>query len=266
MSSNTRVRVANRADGGVFYWLGKLYGFAVIIGLTAMLVVCLMTYSYFRMRTPPPQDLRAYAKVMPRVTRMYAADGTMLGEFAKEWRELDAVRADPEAARRRVPRGRGSRLLGPRRDLLQGHRARAVGERDGGDFAQGGSTITQQVAKQFLGAREVAVAQGARKRSSRGDLEALYSKKAILAVYLNQIYLGAGACGVAAAARRYFDKDLDQLTLAECALIAGLAKAPTGVLAGAPQASSRSSAATSCSTRWPTYGVATADEVSAAKA
>ena len=52
-------------------------------------------------------------------------------------------------------------------------------------------------------------------------------KLAILAVYMNHIYLGAGAWGVAAAARRYFQKDLDQLTLAECALIAGLAKAPT---------------------------------------
>src|SRR4029453_5373759 len=53
------------------------------------------------------------------------------------------------------------------------------------------------------------------------------SKRAILAVYLNHIYLGAGAWGVAAAARRYFQKDLDQLTLDECAMIAGLAKAPT---------------------------------------
>ena len=58
-------------------------------------------------------------------------------------------------------------------------------------------------------------------------LEARYSKNAILAVYMNHIYLGAGAWGVAAAAKRYFQKDLDQLTLAECALIAGLAKAPT---------------------------------------
>ena len=58
-------------------------------------------------------------------------------------------------------------------------------------------------------------------------LEAQYSKNAILAVYLNHIYLGAGAWGVSAAAHRYFQKDLDQLTLAECAMIAGLAKAPT---------------------------------------
>ncbi|HEX7841323.1 MAG TPA: transglycosylase domain-containing protein, partial [Kofleriaceae bacterium] len=54
-----------------------------------------------------------------------------------------------------------------------------------------------------------------------------YSKNAILSVYMNHIYLGGGAWGVAAAARRYFQKDLDQLTLAECALLAGLAKAPT---------------------------------------
>src|SRR5690606_11173093 len=55
----------------------------------------------------------------------------------------------------------------------------------------------------------------------------LYSKKAILSLYLNHIYLGAGAYGVAAAAHRYFQKDLSELTLAEMALLAGLPKAPS---------------------------------------
>jgi penicillin-binding protein 1A len=95
-----------------------------------------------------------------------------------------------------------------------------------GDFAQGGSTITQQVAKQFLGGEKSLSRKGKEAIMAR-RLEARYSKDAILAVYLNHIYLGAGAWGVAAAARRYFQKDLDELTLAECALIAGLAKAPT---------------------------------------
>src|SRR6185295_18755254 len=94
------------------------------------------------------------------------------------------------------------------------------------DFAQGGSTITQQVAKQFLGSEKSLSRKGKEAIVAR-RLEARYSKRAILAVYLNHIYLGAGAWGVAAAAHRYFQKNLDQLTLAECALIAGLAKAPT---------------------------------------
>src|SRR6185295_12671234 len=95
-----------------------------------------------------------------------------------------------------------------------------------GDFAQGGSTITQQVAKQFLGGEKSLSRKGKEAIMAR-RLEARYSKNAILAVYMNHIYLGAGAWGVAAAARRYFQKDLEQLTLAECAMIAGLAKAPT---------------------------------------
>src|SRR2546430_531463 len=95
-----------------------------------------------------------------------------------------------------------------------------------GDFAQGGSTITQQVAKQFLGS-EKSLSRKAKEAITARRLEATYSKKAILAVYLNQIYLGDGAFGVRAAARRYFRKELDQLTLAECALIAGLAQAPS---------------------------------------
>src|SRR5205823_3255068 len=95
-----------------------------------------------------------------------------------------------------------------------------------GDFAQGGSTIHQQVAKQFLSS-EKSLSRKAKEAIMARRLAAQYSKKAVLAVYLNQIYLGNGAFGVAGAARRYFQKQLGQLTLAECALVAGLAKAPT---------------------------------------
>src|SRR5207248_4778098 len=132
-----------------------------------------------------------------------------------------------------------------------------------GDFAQGGSTITQQVAKQFLGA-EKSLSRKAKEAIMARRLEATYSKKAILAVYLNQIYLGDGAWGVAAAARRYFQKDLDQLTLAECALIAGLAKAPTlySPIHRQKLAIDRRNLVLD---KMAQYGVATADEVAAAK-
>ena len=164
---------------------------------------------------------------MPAVSRIYAADGTLLGEFAREWREFVAYDE--------IPAQLSNAFLAVE-DLadffnhggiyFKGIVRAAWANLSARDFAQGGSTITQQVAKQFLGA-EKSISRKLKEAITARRLEALYSKKAILAVYLNQIYLGDGAWGVRAAARRYFQKDLAQLTLAECALIAGLAKAPT---------------------------------------
>ncbi|HZJ65974.1 MAG TPA: transglycosylase domain-containing protein [Kofleriaceae bacterium] len=221
-----RVRVANRDDGGLAYWLAKLYGFAALVVLAGAVLTALSIYSYFSLNAPAVPDLRRYARVAPSVSRMYAADGTRLGEFAREWREIVPLE--------RMPRRLIDAFLAVEDHDFYGHNGlywkgigRAVWANiTAGDFAQGGSTITQQVAKQFLGGEKSLSRKGKEAIMAR-RLEARYSKDAILAVYLNHIYLGAGAWGVAAAARRYFQKDLDQLTLAECALIAGLAKAPT---------------------------------------
>src|SRR5258706_12931542 len=221
-----RVAIANRADGGYAYWIVKLYGFAALVGLALGVFVSSILYSYFSLRTPPTRDLRAYPHAVPSVSRIYAADGTVLGEFAKEWREFVAFDEIP-------PMLVNAFLAVEDHDFFKHGGlyfkgiARAVWANvTAGDFAQGGSTITQQVAKQFLGA-EKSLSRKAKEAIMARRLAATYSKKAILAVYLNQIYLGNGAFGVSGAARRYFQKELDQLTLAECALIAGLAKAPT---------------------------------------
>src|SRR5690606_11378225 len=121
-----------------------------------------------------------------------------------------------------------------------------------------------QVAKQFLGNRKTLSRKGYEAIVAR-RLEAKYSKRAILSVYLNHIYLGAGSWGVAGAARKYFQKELDQLTLAEAALIAGLAKAPTAYspLQHPKQALDRRSVVLD---KMATYGFASASEVEAAKA
>ncbi len=223
--------VANRADGGIAYWIGKLYGFAALIGVVAAGVFAFCLYTYFSVRTDDvgpgtKHDLAAYSKTVPAVTRIYAADGTLLGEFAREWREFVPYEE--------IPKQLVDAFLAVEDHDYFNHRglyfkgiARALWTNiTAGDFAQGGSTITQQVAKQFLGS-EKSLSRKAKEAILARRLEATYSKRAILAVYLNHIYLGAGAWGVAAAAQRYFQKDLDQLTLAEAAMIAGLAKAPT---------------------------------------
>ena len=151
-----RVVVANRADGGIRVLArqavrlrgarrcSRRSGSSCVVDLQLLL-------DRTRRRCPTS---RATRTSRPGVSRIYAADGTLLGEFAKEWRELVPYERIPQAARRRVPRRRGSRLLRPRRHLLQGHRARGVANITAGDFAQGGSTITQQVAKQFLGSEK----------------------------------------------------------------------------------------------------------------
>jgi penicillin-binding protein 1A len=225
-SPRARVAVANRSDGGIVFWLARLYGFAVLALITGVAFSALLIYSYFSLHAPAVPDLRAYARVAPAVSRMYAADGTMLGEFAREWREIVPFE--------RMPQRLVDAFLAVEDHDFYHHGGlywKGIGRAlwaniTVGDFAQGGSTITQQVAKQFLGGEKSLSRKGKEAIMAR-RLEARYSKNAILSVYMNHIYLGAGAWGVAAAARRYFQKDLDQLTLAECALIAGLAKAPT---------------------------------------
>jgi len=221
-----RVAIANRRDGGVAYWLLRLYGFAVFVIVAGAVLAALGVYSYFSLNAPAVPDLRSYAQVAPAVSRVYAADGTKLGEFAKEWREIVPFE--------RMPKQLVNAFLAVEDHDFYHHGglywkgiARAVWANiTAGDFAQGGSTITQQVAKQFLGGEKSLARKGKEAVMAR-RLEARYSKNAILSVYMNHIYLGAGAWGVSAAAHRYFQKNLDQLTLAECALIAGLAKAPT---------------------------------------
>jgi penicillin-binding protein 1A len=220
------VTIVNRRDGGLMFWLARLYGFAALAIIAGTALAGLVVYSYFSLRAPPVPDLRRYASIAPAVSRMYAADGTMLGEFAKEWREIVPFE--------RMPKQLVNAFLAVEDHDFYHHGglywkgiARAIWANiTAGDFAQGGSTITQQVAKQFLGGEKSLARKGKEAIMAR-RLEARYSKDAILAVYMNHIYLGAGAWGVAAAAKRYFQKDLKQLTLAECALIAGLAKAPT---------------------------------------
>ncbi len=90
----------------------------------------------------------------------------------------------------------------------------------------GASTITQQVAKNMLLSNEVSLTRKIKEVLLATRIEAALPKDRILELYLNEIYLGLGAYGVAAAAQTYFDKSLDDLTLGEAAFLGGLPKAP----------------------------------------
>ncbi|WP_201286548.1 transglycosylase domain-containing protein, partial [Escherichia coli] len=91
----------------------------------------------------------------------------------------------------------------------------AVNDAEDGEVASGGSTITQQVAKNFLLTNEVSFARKIKEALLAMRIERAYSKDRILELYLNEIYLGLGAYGIAAASLVYFDKSVNELTIAE---------------------------------------------------
>lgn len=102
----------------------------------------------------------------------------------------------------------------------------AIANLKAGGFVQGGSTITQQVTKSLLLTRAKKISRKVKEAILARRIERSLSKDEILWLYLNQIYLGHGAYGVQAASENYFDKSVEDLTLAEMAILAGLPKAP----------------------------------------
>src|SRR6185436_8864587 len=94
-------------------------------------------------------------------------------------------------------------------------------------YAEGASTITQQLSKVLFLSPEKTIARKLKEALLAIQIEKRYSKREILTLYLNQIYLGSGCYGVEAASRSYFGKSAQDLTTAEIALLAGLPKAPT---------------------------------------
>jgi penicillin-binding protein 1A len=248
----------------VLIWLAKLYGFALLLAISAPLTLLFVNARHIVDITPETSDFKQWASEASSISRIYAADGTLLGDFAQERREFVPYDLIP-------PRLIDAVLAVEDRNFFKHHGldykgiARALWANVAtGDFSQGGSTITQQVAKQDLG-NEKSILRKAKEAVMARRLEARYSKKAILAVYLNRIFLGAGSYGVAAAARRYFQKDLAELTLAETALIAGLAQAPSAYspLRNPQKAMDRRNVVLDQMLK---YGFATTAEVAAARA
>ncbi len=167
----------------------------------------------------------------PVATRVHAGDGRLLAEFAIEHRLFVPVEAIPKrvvdaflAAEDKTfydhagldPAGLFRAVYTFARSRISPSARRPVG----------GSTITQQVAKNFLLSAEVSVERKVREAILAFRLEKALPKDAILELYLNQIYLGRASYGLAAAALNYFDRSLDELTVAEAAFLAALPKAP----------------------------------------
>ena len=179
------------------------------------------------------QDLPEHAQLAdyepPIVSRVYAGDGRILAEFATENRVFVPIEAIPgriikafiAAEDQNFYTHNGIDLAAIGRAVITNVRHYMQGRRP-----VGASTITQQVAKNFLLTNELSYTRKAKEAILALRIEQAIDKDRILELYLNEIYLGARAYGVAAAALNYFDKSLDELTIAEAAYLAALPKAP----------------------------------------
>ncbi|TVR83845.1 MAG: penicillin-binding protein 1A [Rhodospirillales bacterium] len=191
-----------------------------------MAVIAAIIYGY-------STDLPDYAQLAdyepPVTTRVYAGDGRLLAEYAVErrvFRPLDVI--PPRVVNAFLSAEDKNFFSHPGIDARGIVRAAITNLQNWGTDRRlvGASTITQQVAKNFLLGSEVSFERKIKEAILSFRIENSFSKAHILELYLNQIYLGRGAYGVTAAALNYFDKSLDELTLAEAAFLAALPKAP----------------------------------------
>ena len=176
---------------------------------------------------PDYQQLASYEP--PTVTRVHAGDGRLLAEYAIEKRVFVPAAAMPRRVIHAFLAAEDKNFYSHRGvDLVSVVRATIMNLRRLRDDRRpvGGSTITQQVAKNFLLTNEVSLERKIKEAILAFRIERALDKDRILELYLNEIYLGFGSYGVAAAALNYFNKSLDELTLGETAYLAALPKAP----------------------------------------
>src|SRR5260370_20291662 len=186
-----------------------------------------ITLWYFGRDLPDYQQLAHYQP--PIMTRVHGGDGRLLAEYATERRIFVPIQAIPKPVVNAF-------LSAEDKNFYSHHGVDPVSIvraaiTDVSRFRAnrrpvGASTITQQVAKNMLLSSEVSIERKIKEILLATRIEAALPKERILELYLNEIYLGSGAYGVAAAALTYFDKSLDELTLGEAAFLAGLPKAP----------------------------------------
>ena len=177
-------------------------------------------------------DYNQLSEYKPPVTsRFYAGDGSLLTEYATEQRIFVPLKDIPpnlinafiSAEDKNFWNHSGIDLVGIVRATIINVKNKILG---GGRRMVGASTITQQVAKNFFLSSEQSLTRKIKEIILALKMERAFSKRHILTLYFNQIFLGFRSYGVAAAALNYFNKSLDELTLAECAFLAALPKAP----------------------------------------
>ncbi|MCX7307250.1 MAG: transglycosylase domain-containing protein, partial [Afipia sp.] len=210
-------------------FMGFLFAAGTIVFLVGVAVVAGAIWHYSK-DLPDYSQLQDYEPAV--MTRVHASDGALLGEYSKERRLYLPIQAIPKsvinaflaAEDKNFYEHGGIDFTGMARAVVLYAQNYGSNKRP-----QGASTITQQVAKNFLLTNEVSFNRKIKEALLAMRIERTYTKDKILELYLNEIYLGLGAYGIAAASLVYFDKSVNELTVAEAAYLAALPKAPSSL-------------------------------------
>ena len=210
-------------------FMGFLFAAGTIVFLVGVAAVAGLIW-HFSKDLPDYSQLQDYEP--PVMTRVHASDGALLGEYSKERRLYLPIQAIPKSVINAFLAAEDKNFYEHGGiDFTGMARAAVLYAQNYGSNRrpQGASTITQQVAKNFLLTNEVSFNRKIKEALLAMRIERTYTKDKILELYLNEIYLGLGAYGIAAASLVYFDKSVNELTIAEASYLAALPKAPAAL-------------------------------------
>ena len=203
-----------------------LYPVLVAIALILLPLLLLMFAAMLTYPSLPSLDILIDYK--PKIPlRVYSAEGILIGEFGEERRALVKISEVPDLMKKAIIAAEDDRFYEHGGIDYMGVLRAAYSNFTAGGAKQGASTITMQVARNFFLSKEKTLSRKFNEVLLALKIEHNLSKEEILQLYINQIYLGQRAYGFAAAAQVYFGKNLNQLSVAEMAMLAGLPKAPS---------------------------------------
>jgi penicillin-binding protein 1A len=207
-------------------FFGLLFAAGTILFVAAIAAAAGLLWHYSQ-SLPDYSQLQDYEPAV--MTRVHASDGSLLAEYARERRLYIPIQAVPKLVTHAFVAAEDKNFYEHGGIDFSGIARAAtlyIQQYGSGRRPQGASTITQQVAKNFLLTNELSFARKIKEALLAMKIERAFSKERILELYLNEIYLGMGAYGVAAASLLYFDKSVHELSVAEAAYLAALPKAP----------------------------------------
>ena len=211
---------------GIARLLGFVFATGALVFILAAGVFAAVVWKY-EQDLPDFSQLKNYEP--PVMTRVHAADGSLLAEYSRERRLYLPSSAIPDLVKEAFISAEDKNFYTHRGFDPEGIIRAGFIYLQGSHHIQGASTITQQVAKNFLLSSDRTFDRKIREILLSLRIEAAYSKEKILELYLNEIYLGLSNYGVAAAALNYFDKSVHELTIAEAAYLAALPKEPSSL-------------------------------------
>ena len=210
--------------GGLARMVAALFGIAldlVMLGLTAVSAFVAVTLTDL-----PNTDVLKEVRLQEPL-RVYSADGALMAEFGVERRSPVTFNEVPPLLVKAFLATEDSRFFEHEGVDLMGIGRAAMSYAQTGERSQGGSTITMQVARNFFLSREKTFQRKFAELLLSLHIERTLTKEEILELYLNKIFFGHRAYGISAAAALYYNKSLDELSIAEMAMLAGLPKAPS---------------------------------------